>query len=74
MEAICSSETSIDFKRTTRRYIPEDSTTLHNHCRENLKSYNINFIPVNATLPSKWFAVYDDMFRHVCAKSSALVF
>jgi hypothetical protein len=27
MEAICSSETSIDFQRTTRRYIPEDRTT-----------------------------------------------
>jgi hypothetical protein len=24
MEAICSSETSGDFQRTTRRYIPED--------------------------------------------------
>jgi hypothetical protein len=26
MEAICSSETSVDFQRATRRYIPEDST------------------------------------------------
>jgi uncharacterized membrane protein YciS (DUF1049 family) len=26
MEAICSSETSIDVQRTTRRYIPEDGT------------------------------------------------
>jgi hypothetical protein len=25
MEVICSSETSIDFQRTTRRYIPQDS-------------------------------------------------
>jgi hypothetical protein len=33
-----SSETSVDFQRTTRRYIPEDST-LHNHRCENLKSY-----------------------------------
>jgi hypothetical protein len=24
MEASCSSETSVDFQRTTRRYIPED--------------------------------------------------
>jgi hypothetical protein len=24
MEAICSSETSVEFQRTTRRYIPED--------------------------------------------------
>jgi hypothetical protein len=38
MEAICSTETSIDIRRTTRRYIPEDST-LHNHRCENLKSW-----------------------------------
>jgi hypothetical protein len=38
METICSSETSVDFERTTRRYIPDDST-LHNHRCENLKSY-----------------------------------
>jgi hypothetical protein len=31
-----SSETSVDFQRTMRRYIPED-----NHCCENLKSYII---------------------------------
>jgi hypothetical protein len=24
MDAICSSETSVEFQRTTRRYIPED--------------------------------------------------
>jgi hypothetical protein len=38
MEAICSSEISVDFKRITRRYIPEDRTP-HNHRCENLKSY-----------------------------------
>jgi hypothetical protein len=38
METICSSETSVDFRRTTPRYIPEDST-LHNHLCENFKSY-----------------------------------
>jgi hypothetical protein len=27
MEAICSSKTSVDFHRTTRRYIPEDIVT-----------------------------------------------
>jgi hypothetical protein len=37
MEAICSSETSVDTQRTTLRYIPEDGT-LHNHRCENLKS------------------------------------
>jgi hypothetical protein len=38
MEAIYSSETSVDFERNTQRYIPEDST-LHNHRCEDLKSY-----------------------------------
>jgi hypothetical protein len=38
MEAICSSETSVDTQRTTRRHIPEDDT-LHNHGCENLISY-----------------------------------
>jgi hypothetical protein len=43
MVAICSSETSVDFQRSTRRYIPEDST-LHNHRCENLKSYFISLL------------------------------
>jgi hypothetical protein len=38
MEAVYYSETSVDFQRTTRRYIPEDGT-LHNHRCKNLKSY-----------------------------------
>jgi hypothetical protein len=37
-QAKCSSETSVDFQRTTRRYIPEERT-LHNHRYENLKFY-----------------------------------
>jgi hypothetical protein len=40
MEVTCSCETSIDFQRTTRRCIPEDSA-LHNHCCETLKSWLI---------------------------------
>jgi hypothetical protein len=39
MEATCSSETSVDFQRTTGHYIPKDRT-LHNPCCEKLKSYN----------------------------------
>jgi hypothetical protein len=35
MEATCSSETSVDFKQTRRRYIPEDRTA-HSHRCENL--------------------------------------
>jgi hypothetical protein len=38
MEAIYSSEKSVLLRRTTRRYIPKDST-LHDHRYENLKSY-----------------------------------
>jgi hypothetical protein len=41
MEAICSSETSVDFQQTTWRYIPEDNT-LDNHRCENLRSYIVN--------------------------------
>jgi hypothetical protein len=50
MEAICFSETSVDFQRTTWRYIQEDST-LHNQRCENLKSYifKISFV-IPATL------------------------
>jgi hypothetical protein len=35
MEAICSSETSVDTQRTTWSYIPEDCT-FHNHRCENI--------------------------------------
>jgi hypothetical protein len=40
MQMTCSSETSVNFKRTTRRYIPENRT-LHNHRCEYLKSYTV---------------------------------
>jgi hypothetical protein len=36
MEATFSSETSVDFQRTTLHYVPEDST-LHNHSYETLE-------------------------------------
>jgi hypothetical protein len=42
MDAICSSETSVETQRTTRRYIPEDDT-LHDHRCENLKSYKVRY-------------------------------
>jgi hypothetical protein len=34
LEAICSFETSVEFDRTTRRFIPEDKTLL-NHLKSN---------------------------------------
>jgi hypothetical protein len=37
----CSSETSINFQRSTRCYIPEDRI-LHNNSSENLKSHKIH--------------------------------
>jgi hypothetical protein len=40
MEAIRSSETSVQFTRSTRRHIPEDGI-LHSNRGENLKSYTI---------------------------------
>jgi hypothetical protein len=38
IEETCSSETSVHFQQTTRRYIPEDRI-LHKHRCEKLKSY-----------------------------------
>jgi hypothetical protein len=40
IEAIRSSEMSVQSTRSTRRHIPEDDI-LHSHRRENLKSYTI---------------------------------
>jgi hypothetical protein len=40
MEPICSSETSVDTQRTTRRHIPEDGT-FHNHRGETIKFYTV---------------------------------
>jgi hypothetical protein len=37
MVAVLTSETSVNFNLTTRRYVPEDSE-LHTRRRENLKS------------------------------------
>jgi hypothetical protein len=44
MEAIYSSETSVDFHRTVWNYILED-TTLHSHRCENLKSIFSSVFP-----------------------------
>jgi hypothetical protein len=40
MEETYSSETSVVFQRTTRRYIPEDRTPHNDRC-ENLRPYTI---------------------------------
>jgi len=43
MEAVCTSETSVNFNETTTRHIPENSK-LHTRHRENLKSYGLCLI------------------------------
>jgi hypothetical protein len=58
MEATCSSETSVDFQRTTRHYIPEERT--HNHRCENLKSYIILKLPHKNRLPN-FMASYNSL-------------
>jgi hypothetical protein len=75
MEAIYSSETSVDFQQTTRRYIPQDST-VHNHRCENLKPYIMlsNFVKTHikhsrrvdhAHVCSKEVTVDSTEFQHV---------
>jgi hypothetical protein len=44
MEAICSSETSDDTRRTTRRYIPEDGTLEDQYGSQNHISIYLLFI------------------------------
>jgi hypothetical protein len=55
MEAICSSETSVDVQRTTRRYIAADST-LHNDRCENLKSDMAVLLSLLKSVP-KFFTI-----------------
>jgi hypothetical protein len=45
MEAVRSSETSVNFYQTTRRYNPEDSH-LSTNSRDNLKSYSVANTPL----------------------------
>jgi hypothetical protein len=43
IETTCSSEMSVDFQRTKRRYFPEDRT-LYNGPYENLESYRLRIL------------------------------
>jgi hypothetical protein len=64
-KAICFSETSVYFQRTTLRYIPEDST-LHNHRCENIKSYCWSICPITVAIRSRRHAIfYSTTFRIV---------
>jgi hypothetical protein len=51
-EVTWSSETLVDFQRTTLHYIPEDRT-LHNHRCENLKSYLSVYVSHSGTQEAK---------------------
>jgi hypothetical protein len=53
MKATCSSETSVDFQRTTQRYIPEKRTFQGHRC-ENIKFCEFKF-------PCRPVCVYDFM-------------
>jgi hypothetical protein len=48
LEAICSSETSVEFQRTTQHYIPEDRTLHNNRCKD-LKSYELKIDYISRT-------------------------
>jgi hypothetical protein len=66
MDAISSSETSVDFQRTTQRYIPEDSI-LHN------QSYNdTNYTPLISLRESKirLYTVWREKLRAKTQNSS----
>jgi hypothetical protein len=39
IEAVCFSETSLDFQRTTRRYMPGDIVIALHHSYEHITSY-----------------------------------
>jgi hypothetical protein len=54
MEAVRTSEASVDIQLRTRQYIPEDSE-LHSRCRENLKSHNLKVITVFTRLCQSYF-------------------
>jgi hypothetical protein len=58
MEATCSSRTSIDFQRTTRRYIPEDRT-LHTAQRRIIPwQWIMNLINVEWSGPGQFLGHY----------------
>jgi hypothetical protein len=64
IEATCSSKSLVYFQRTTRRYIPEN-TTLYDHRCKKLKSYILSRKPVkfrikcNTVLPVSAFLAID---------------
>jgi hypothetical protein len=64
MEATCSSEMSVDFQRTTERYIPEDMT-LPNHRYENFNSYKDFALRHQVRTSSRAYTAYCLVIRRV---------
>jgi hypothetical protein len=74
MEATCSSETSVDFQRTTRRYIAKNRSS-HNYRCENIKSHkdicglhqslqaSHRFIKYVMAVPLKPFLIWGSTFK-----------
>jgi hypothetical protein len=56
MEMIWSSETSVVFQQTTLRFIPKHRN-LHNHSRENLKSYRTFCTSINISIPRNRYLI-----------------
>jgi hypothetical protein len=59
MEAVCTSETSVD-NHFTRQYNPEDSSEHHTRRRENLKSH---IETIGLTTSDEWITV---VFHDTC--------
>jgi hypothetical protein len=56
MEAIRSSETSMNFYQTTRRHIPEDSD-LHGYLHENIRTSSVKIIPSDLVCPPSFLII-----------------
>jgi hypothetical protein len=64
MEATCSSETSVDFQRTTRHYIPEDKTLLKHCYRLSLERHKKSFVLQNCILVNCCVISWTELFRY----------
>jgi hypothetical protein len=71
MEAVRTSETSVNINLTTRRYIPEESK-LHTRRRENLKSHMVDICFEKTGYKQKWYKLY--FTQQQTAYNSVLVF
>jgi hypothetical protein len=62
MEAICSSETLVNFSHTTQHYIPEDRTLLNHHC----ENFNLNVLSFHLLFKILKLIVYKTIIFSVC--------